>query len=217
MLEEIRDHSIGLLACTTGQATQFAAGHCDSYQPWAAAVSEAPFRVPYTSLHCVQMTVLGLGGTPPSLHLLQTIFSYYHPQFSSSVVSDSLRSHGLQHARPPCPSPTPGACSNSCPSSRWCHPTISSSVVPFSSCPQSFPASGCFPMSQFFLSGDQSIGVSASASVLPMNIHDWFPLGWTVWISLLSRGLSRVFSQHHSSKASILRRSAFFMVQLSHP
>ena len=138
-------------------------------------------------------------------------------QFSRSVVSNSLRPHELQHARPPCPSPTPGACSNSCPSSRWCHPTISSSVVPFSSCPQSFPASGCFPMSQFFPLGDQSIGVSASASVLPMNIQDWFPLGWTGWISLLSRGLSRVFSQHHSSKASILRRSAFFMVQLSHP
>ena len=102
--------------------------------------------------------------------------------------------HGLQHARPPCPSPIPGACSNSCPSSWWCHPTILSSVIPFSSCPQSFPASGSFPMNQFFASDGQSIGVSASASVLPMNIQDWFPLGWTGWISLQSKGLSRVFS-----------------------
>ena len=100
-------------------------------------------------------------------------------QFSHSVMSDSLWPHGLQHTRPPCPSPTPWACSNSCPSSRWCHPTISSFVVPFSSCLQSFPASGSFPVSQFFTSGDQSIGASASASVLPMNIQDWFPLGLT--------------------------------------
>ena len=104
-------------------------------------------------------------------------FSSVH--FSRSVVSNSLWAHGLQHARLPCPSPTLGACSNSCPSSQWCHPTISSSVVLFS-CLQSFPASGSFPMSQFFPSGDQSIGVSASTSVLPMNIQDWFPLGWTV-------------------------------------
>ena len=102
--------------------------------------------------------------------------------------------HGLQHPRLPHPSPTPRACSNSCPSSQWCHPTISSSVVPFSSCPQSFPASGSFPKSQFFTSGGQSIGVSASTSVLPMNIQDWFSLGWTGWISLESKGLSRVFS-----------------------
>ena len=136
-------------------------------------------------------------------------------QFSRSVMSDSLRPHGLQHARPPCSSPTPGACSNSCPSSQWCHPTISSSVVPFS-CLRSFPASSSFPMSQFFASGGQNIGVSASASVLPMHIQDWFPLGWTGWISLQSKGLSRVL-QIHSSKASILQHSAFFMVQLSHP
>ena len=102
--------------------------------------------------------------------------------------------HGLQHARPPRPSPTPRAYSNSCPSCRWCHPTISSSVIPFSSCLQSFPASGSLPMSQFFVSGGQNIGVSASASVLPMNIQNWFPLGWTGWISLQSNGLSRVFS-----------------------
>ena len=117
-------------------------------------------------------------------------------QFSRSVMFDSLQPHGLQHARPPCSSPTPRVYSNSCPSSRCCHPTISSSVVPFSSCLQSFPTSGSFPMSQFFASGGQSIGASASASasVLPINIRDWSPLGWTGWISLQSKGLSRVFS-----------------------
>ena len=104
-------------------------------------------------------------------------------------MSDSLRPHELQHARPPCPSPTPGVYSNSCPLSQRCHPTISSSVVPFSSCPQSFPASGSFPMSQLFSSGGQSIGVSASTSVLPMNTQDWSPLGWTGWISLQSKGI----------------------------
>ena len=186
-------------------------------------------------------------------------------QFTRSVMSDSLRPHGLQHARLPCPSPTPRACSNSWPSSRWCHPTILTSVVSFSSWLQSFPASGSFPVSQFFASGGQ-IGASALASVVPMNIQDWFPLGWTGWISLQFRGLSRVFSnesalrmrwpkywsfsfsmspsneyselisfridwfdlvavqetlksllQHHSTKASILWHSAFFIVQLSHP
>ena len=115
-------------------------------------------------------------------------------QFSRSVVSNSFRPQALQHTRPPCPSPTPGACSNSCPLSRWCHPTISSSVTPLSSCPQSLPASGSFPMSQHFTWGGQSIGVSTSASVLPMNIQDWSPLGWTGWVSLQSKGLSRVFS-----------------------
>ena len=115
-------------------------------------------------------------------------------QFSLSVVSNSLRPRGLQHTRLPCPSPTLGACSKSCPLSQWCHPAISSSVVPFSSCLQSFPASGSFPMSQFFASDGQSIGVSASASVLPMYIQDWFPLGLTGLISLQSKGLSRVFS-----------------------
>ena len=136
-------------------------------------------------------------------------------QSNPSVVSNFLRLHGLQHPRLPCPSPTPEACSNSCPSSRWWHPTISSSVVPFSSCLQFFPSSGSFPMSQFFTSGGQSIGVSASASVLPMN-HDWFPLGWTGWISLQSKGLSRVFSNTTGQKSSVLRCSAFFIVQLSH-
>ena len=115
-------------------------------------------------------------------------------QCSRSVMSNSLQSHGLQHARPPCPSPIPGVYPNSCPLSRWCHPTISSSVVPFSSHLQSFPASGSFQMSQLFTSGGWSIGVSASTSVLPMNTKDWFPLGWTSWISLQSKGLSRVFS-----------------------
>ena len=131
-------------------------------------------------------------------------------------MSDSLWPHGPQHAWPPYPSPTYGVYSNSCPLSWWCHPTISSSAFSFSSCLQSFPASGSFPMSQIFTSGGQSTGVSASASVLPMNIQDWFPLGWTGWISLQSKGLSRVL-QHHSSKASILLHSAFFIVQTSHP
>ena len=130
-------------------------------------------------------------------------------QFSLSVVSDSLWPHGLQHARPPCPSPTPGAYSNSCPLSQWCHPTISSSVIPFSSCPQSFPASGSFPMSQFFRSGGQSIGVSASTSVLLKNIQDWFPLGWTGWISLQSKGLSTGLSN------TTVQKHQFFGTQLS--
>ena len=115
-------------------------------------------------------------------------------QFSCSVMSDSLLLHGLQHPRLPCPSPTPGVYSNSCPLSRWCHPNSPSSVIPLSSCLQFFPSSGSFPMCQFFASGGQNIGVSASASVLPMNIQDRFPLGWTGWISLQSKGLSRVFS-----------------------
>ena len=123
-------------------------------------------------------------------------------QFSPSVVSDSLQPHGLQHARPPCPSPAPGVYSNSCPLSRWCHPTISSSVIPFSWL-QSFPASGSFQMSQLLVSGGRSIGVSASTSDLQMNTQDWSPVGWTGWISLLSKGLSRAFSnttvQKHQS------------------
>ena len=125
--------------------------------------------------------------------------SFYHlntrsDQISCSVVSDSLRPHESQHARPPCPSPTPGVHSDSRPSSQWCHPAVSSSVVPFSSCPQSLPASESFPMSQLFAWGGQSIGVSALASFLPMNTQGWSPSEWTVWISLLSKGLSRVFS-----------------------
>ena len=117
----------------------------------------------------------------PAVHQHKSAISSV--QFSCSVVSDSLRPHGLQHARPPCPSPTPGVYTNPCPSSQWRHPTISSSVIPFSSCPQSLPASGSFPMSQLFASGGQNIGASASASVLPMNTQDWSPLGWTGWIS----------------------------------
>ena len=131
-------------------------------------------------------------------------------------MSDSSRPHGLQHARLPCPSPTRRACSNSCPSRQLCHPTTSSSIVPFSSCLQSFPESGFFPRSQFFASGSQSIGASVSASVLPMNIQCWFPLGLTGLISLKSKELSSLL-QHHSSKASILQCLAFFMVRLSHP
>ena len=123
-------------------------------------------------------------------------------------MSSSLRPHELQHARPPCPSPTPGVHSNSCSLSRWCYPAISSSVVPLSSCLQSFPASGSFQMSQFFASGGQSIGVLALASVLPMNIQDWFPLGWTGWISLQSKGLSRVFSN------TTVQNHQFFEAQL---
>ena len=130
-------------------------------------------------------------------------------QFSCSVMSDSLRPHESQHARPPCPSPTPKVDSNTCPLSRWCHPAISSSVVLFSSCPQSLPASGSFPMSQLFPWGGQSTGVSASASVLPMNTQDWSPLGWTGWISLQSKGLSRVFSN------ITVQKHPFFGAQLS--
>ena len=136
-------------------------------------------------------------------------------------MSDSLWPHGPQHVRLPCPSPTPGAYSNSCPLSRWCHPTISFSVIPFSSCLRSFPASWSFPVSQFFVSGGQSIGVSTSASVLPVNIQDWFPLGWTKGtfrLDLLAfQGTLKTLLQHHSSKASILQSSAFFIVHLSHP
>ena len=151
----------------------------------------------------------------PTEILIDTLCSYYQHfhwfssfQFSCSVMPDSLRPHGLQQARLPCPSPTPGPCSNSCPSGQWCHPTMSSFVVPFS-CLQSFPASGSFPVSPFFTSGGQSVGVSASAWVLPMTIQDWFPLGWTGWISLQSKGLSRVFSN------ITVQKHQFFVTQLS--
>ena len=144
---------------------------------------------------------------PPSSQSFLLILKFGSVHFSSSVVSNSLQSHGLQHARIFCLSPTPRACSNSCPSSWWYHPAISSSIVPFSSCHQSFPASGSFPMSQFFTSDDQSIG--ASASVLPMNNQDWFPLGWTGWISLQSKGLWRVFSN------TTVQKHQFFSAQLS--
>ena len=145
-------------------------------------------NIPYQTIPLIYNTILW--------ELCKSSYREMHQsvQFSRSVVSDSLRPHESQNARPPCPSPTPRVHSNSCPSSQWCHPAISSSVIPFSSCPQSLPASGSFPMSQLFTSRGQSIRVSASASVLPMNTQDWSPLGWTGWISLQSKGLSRVFS-----------------------
>ena len=138
-----------------------------------------------------------------------SIYQFSSVQFSRSVVSDSLPPHELQHARPPCPSPTPWVHSNPCPSSRWCHPAISSSVIPFS-CPQSLPASGSFSMSQLFTSGGQRIGVSASTSVLSMNTQDWSPLGWTDLLAV--QGTLKSLLQHHSSKPSILGCSAFFTV-----
>ena len=136
------------------------------------------------------------------------VYSVRSVQFSHLVVSGSLWPHGLQHTRLPCPSPTPGVYSNSHPSNWWCHPTILSSVVPFS-CLQSFPASGSFRMSQFFTLGGQSIGASASASVLPINTQDWFPSGWADWISLQFKGLSRVFSN------TTVQKHQFFGTQLS--
>ena len=139
----------------------------------------------------------------------QTVSEGSSIQFSRSVVSNCLQPRGLQHARLLWPSPTLGVYSNSCPSSQWCHPTISSSVVPFSSCLPSFPPSGSFQMSQLFTSGGRSTGASASASVLPMNIQDWFPLGWTGWISLQSKGLSRVFSN------TTVQKHQFFSIQPS--
>ena len=141
----------------------------------------------------------------------------YSVQFSCSVTSNSLRPHELQHDRPPCPSPNPSTYPNPCPLSRWCHTTISSSIISFSSCPQSFPASGSFPVSQLFTSSGQSTGVSASASVLPMNTQDWSHLGWTGWISVNSKGLSRICFNTTALKELIFWCSAFFIVQLSHP
>ena len=143
-------------------------------------------------------------------HLWSKSFIYVGSvQFSHSVMSDSLRPLEPQHSRPPCPSPTPRVHPNSCLLSQWCHPIISSSVTPFSSCPQSFPASGSFQMSQLLVWGGQSIGVSASTSVLAMNTQDWSPLGWTGWISLHSKGLSRVFSN------TTVQKHQFFGAQLS--
>ena len=141
--------------------------------------------------------------------LLFSFLLFSSVQFSRSVVSDSLWPHESQHAKPPCPSPAPGVHPDSRPSSQWCHPAISSSVVPFSSCPQSLPASGSFPMNQLFIAGGHGIGVSASASVLPMSIQDWFPLGLTGWISLQFKGLSRVLSN------TTVQKHQFFCAQLS--
>ena len=148
------------------------------------------------------------------LNVKSTLYSWNYPNWIlsnsvCSVVSDSLQPHELQHARPPCPSPTPRVPPNPCPLSRWCHPTISSSVFPFYSCPQSFPALRFFQKSQFFAWGGQSIGVSALASVLTMNTQDWSPLGWTGWISLQSKGLSRVFSN------TTIQKHQFFGAELS--
>ena len=149
--------------------------------------------------------------THKNIQTVGSLFFFYDfsVQFSCSVMSDSLRPHEPQHARPPCLSPTPGVYPNSCPSSQWCHPALSSSVVPFSSCPKSLPALGTFPRSQLFSWGGLSIGVSASASVLPMNTQDWSPLEWTDWFSLQSKGLSRVFSN------TTLQKHQFFGSQLS--
>ena len=144
-----------------------------------------------------------------SISLEKLFRNFSSVQFSHSVVSDSLQTHELQHARPPCSSPTPRVPPNPCPLSRWCHPTISSSVVPFSSCPQSLPASGSFQMSQLFASGGPRIAVSASTSVLPNKSQDWSPSEWTGWISLQSKGLSRVFSN------TTLQKHQFFGAQLS--
>ena len=155
----------------------------------------------YCGLHCETEETETLQILPNSAHT--------SVQFSRSVMSDSLRPHELQHARPPCPSPTPGVYSNSHPLNQWCRPAISSSVVPFSSCPQSLPASESFPMSQLFTWGGQCTGVSALASFLPKNTQDWFPLEWTGWISLQSKGLSRVFSN------TTVQKYQFFGAQLS--
>ena len=157
------------------------------------------------------MTVIKVILTIKTINILsKTILCFqFQLQFSRSVVLDSLWPHESQHARPPYPSPTPGVHPNSCPSSRWCHQAISSSIVPFSCCPPSLPASGSFPMSQLFTWGGQSTGVSASASVLPMNTQDWSPLEWTGWISLQSKGLSRVFSN------TTVQKHQFFSAQLS--
>ena len=152
-----------------------------------------------------RQTFCYLGRKPTSPILLKP----FSVQFGRSVVSDSLQPHGLQHARPPCPSQTPRVYIKSCPLSQWCHPTISSSVIPFSSCPQSFPALGSFQMSQLFTSGGQSIGVSASTSIRTMNTQDWSPLGWTGLISSMSKGLSRAFSNNR------VKKHQFISVQLS--
>ena len=175
---------------------------------WSGLPLSSPRDLPYPEIEPESLASLALAGG--------FFTSFSSVQFSCSVVSDSLRPYELQHARPPCLSPTPRVFSNSCPSSRWCHSAISSSVVPFSSCPQSLPASGSFPVSQLFASGGESIQVSASASVLPMNTQDWSPLGWTGWISLQSKGLARVFSN------TTVQKHPFFgaqlsSVQLSHP
>ena len=158
----------------------------------------------------ISLVFYGLQFSDPAVVGLPTAV-FHFSSVAQSCPTLCVRPHELQHARPPCPSPTPRVHPNSCPSSQWCHPAISSSVVPFSSCPQSLPASESFPVSQLFAWGGQSIG--ASASVLPMNIQDWSPLGWTGWISLQSKGLSRVLSNKSINSLAL----TFFTVQLSHP
>ena len=160
--------------------------------------------MPFTASYLFYITTLQLG-----LKQSERFDAFSSVQFSHSVVSYSLRPHELQHARPPCPSPTPGVHSDSCPLSQWCHPAISSSVIPFSFCPQSLPASESFPMSKLFAWGGQSTGVSALASFLPKNTQDWSPLEWTGWISLQPKGLSRVFSN------TTVQKHQFFCAQLS--
>ena len=171
------------------------------YQCCSPSSSHPPLPV------CVHMSILYLHLYFCSANNILVLIRFH--QFSRSVVSNSFWPHEPQHARHPCPSPSPGVHPHPCPLCQWCHPTISSSAIPFSSCLQSFPASGSFQMSQLFTSGGQSIGVSASTSVLPMNTQDWSPLGWTVWISLQSKGLSRVFSN------TTLQKHQFFGAKLS--
>ena len=174
-----------------------------------ASFQKGSTPLPKSSYPLWELSLLSSKGARKAMASSLFFTSLSSVQFSHSVVSDSLRLHELQHARPPCPSPTPRVYSNSCPLSRWCHPAISSSVVPFSSCPQSLPASESFSMSQPFTWGGQSIGVSASASVLPTNTQDWSPWGWTGWTSLQSKGFSRVFSN------TTVQKHQFFGVQLS--
>ena len=176
---------------------------------WSGLPCPSPGDLPNPGTESVSLAPSALAGEFFTASTIWETCYALSVQFSSIVVSNSLRHHELQHARPPCPSPTPRAYPNSCPLSWWCLPTTSSSVVPFSSCPQTFPASGSFQMSQLFPSGGQSIGASASTSVLTMNIQDWFPLGWTGWIYLQSKGLSRVFSN------TTLQKHQFFGIQLS--
>ena len=194
----------------TGRESQdrFSSPLSDGTSPADTLILDSP---PLWLYHPISPSVGALYPIHTFIHSSRTCLSWKMNMgsFSRSVMSHSLWPHEPQPARPPCPSPTPGVHPNPCPLSRWCHPTISSSVIPFSSCPQSFPASGSFPVSQLFASGGLSTGVSASASVLPMNTQDWSSLGWTGWISLQSKGLSRVFSN------TMVQKHQFFGAQLS--